>query len=61
MEIETEFNKEQFILFKQAYEEAVRLKHRIFIFNGQELLTGYAKYMIEYLDPIFNKQTKKND
>jgi len=43
MEIETEFNKEQFILYKQAYEEAVRLKHRIFIFNGQELLTGYAK------------------
>lgn len=56
MDTSIEFTEEQFILFKKAYDDAVKLDHRIFIFDGKELLTGYAKYVVEYIEPKFKKK-----
>ena len=33
---------------KKLYEEAVQKKQPTFIFQGHELLTAFAKYMIQY-------------
>ena len=35
---------------KKAYEKAVKEKAYSFIFNEQEVLTDYAKYLIQYLE-----------
>jgi len=40
------------------YEKAVENKVEMFIFKGQEIITGYAKYMLEYID-MLPKDTKK--
>jgi hypothetical protein len=32
-----------------AYDKAVKEKKETFIFQGQEILTAYAKYLLEYL------------
>lgn len=39
--------------FKKAYFEA--LPDATFTFEGHEFVTNYAKYLIEYLEGIFNK------
>ena len=36
--------------FKKAYDVAVKEKKEVFIFKGIEVLTSYAKYVIEYFD-----------
>jgi hypothetical protein len=33
----------------KEYENAVKLGKESFVFEGSELLTSYAKYLIEYL------------
>ena len=40
--------------FEIAYEKALKAQHNTFVFEGNEYLPGYAKYMIEYL------KTKQN-
>lgn len=35
---------------KKAYREAVNLKQDVFMFKGHEILTSYAKYLIEFLE-----------
>lgn len=35
---------------KANYNNAVKLNKEIFIFKNQELLTSYAKYLIEHLE-----------
>lgn len=35
---------------RTAYELAVRHNHEAFQFDGQPLLVGYAKYLLEYLE-----------
>jgi hypothetical protein len=42
--------------FKKAYNKAVEDKLEIFIFESVEVLTQYAKYVIEYV----NSQTEPN-
>jgi hypothetical protein len=38
---------------KMALEEAINVKAESFIFEGDEYLTSYAKYLIEYLSGVF--------
>lgn len=45
-----EFNKEKFIDLKKEYKKAVDNEEPSFIFQDKELVTGYAKYLIEYLE-----------
>ena len=35
---------------KAAYQKAVKEKKDFFLYNGQEVVTTYAKYLIEYLE-----------
>ena len=36
--------------FKKLYSEAVLKGERIFVFEGQDILTAYAKYVVEYFE-----------
>jgi hypothetical protein len=38
---------------KRAYEEAIEVKAESFIFEGDEYLTSYAKYLLEHLSGVF--------
>lgn len=42
-----------FSRLKKEYQNAVVNSKNTFIFDGNELLTDYAKYLIEYLTPMF--------
>lgn len=44
--------KENIKAFKAAYNKAVKAELEVFIFEGQEVLTAYAKYVIEYFDTL---------
>ena len=44
------FNREKLNKLKKAYAAC---KDETFVFEGQHLLKGYAKYMIQYLEGIF--------
>jgi len=46
-------NKNTYIKLKKEYDNSVKNNISIFIFEGHELLTEYAKYLIEYLKPNF--------
>ena len=46
------FNKKKLKALKKAYQQCVDRKEDVFVFEGQELVVGYAKYLIEYLDSI---------
>jgi hypothetical protein len=46
-------NKSSFKLLKEEYNKAVESKLNSFIFQDKEILTGYAKYLIEYLENEF--------
>lgn len=46
-------DKSTFLRLKNEYKNAVRDSKDTFIFDGNELLTKYAKYLIEYLTPMF--------
>ncbi len=43
-------NQENISEFKKLYNSAVNEGKELFIFNGSEVLTGYAKYVIEYFE-----------
>jgi hypothetical protein len=47
------FNKTTFLSLKNEYQKAVETSKNTFMFEGNELLTNYAKYLIEYLTPTF--------
>jgi hypothetical protein len=47
-----------FILLKKEYKKAVSEGRKSFIFKGNEVLTSYAKYLIEYLEGKFNPSNK---
>lgn len=42
--------------FKIAYKKAYSDDKKSFVFKGQELLTAYAKYLIEYLETLKRQQ-----
>lgn len=45
-----EFTPENVKRFKAAYNETKRAHRQSFMFDGCEVLTDYAKYVIEYLN-----------
>ena len=46
-------NKDTYVRLKNEYNKSVKNNITVFIFDGHELLTEYAKYLIEYLKPNF--------
>ena len=40
-------------LFKVEYQIAVEKKLDVFTFQGNEFVTAFAKYLIEYLEGVF--------
>ena len=42
--------REVMVRFKQAYVAAVAAQRYTFKFDGQEVLTAYAKYVVEYAE-----------
>jgi len=36
--------------FKKAYEKCLKENKEVFVYKGQEIFVGYAKYLIEYLE-----------
>lgn len=57
------FNVNTFKQLKKEYEKAVKTGQKSFMFNGQEVLVDYAKYLIQYLTPKFGgiKETVEDD
>ena len=47
------FNEEKRDELRKAYEDALRNKKETFMFEGREMVTAYAKYLLEYLDLEF--------
>ena len=50
-----EFSRKRFERFKVAYEKAVADKLEQFTFDGHAFVTGFAKYVIEYLTQNFKE------
>lgn len=48
-----EVTQKEFKELKQLYAEAVKDKKDQLIFKERVLVTGYAKYLIEWLEPQF--------
>lgn len=48
--IMVEFNKIKLIKFEKAYDKAEKANAESFVFEGNEYVLGYAKYLIEYLE-----------
>jgi len=49
------FTPETFENLRKSYETALQYKTEVFKFQGHDLLTEYAKYLIQYLSPKFQK------
>lgn len=49
------FTPDKVKALRKAYAMAVETEAESFIFDGRELLTSYAKYLLEYLDMQFGK------
>jgi hypothetical protein len=49
------FTPETFEKLKTSYQSALKNKDEVFILEGRLILTGYAKYLIQYLTPKFQK------
>jgi hypothetical protein len=47
---EFKFTDESFEKFKQLYEKSEKDKSETFEFEGHQVLTLYAKYVIEYIE-----------
>lgn len=50
---------EKYEKLKKKYEESVEKNEDIFIFEGNEVLTSYAKYLLEFLESKFDKNKKE--
>lgn len=44
--------------FAARYREAVSEKRLVFVFEGNEYVTAYAKYLLEYLVGVFELDTR---
>jgi|LauGreDrversion4_2_1035121.scaffolds.fasta_scaffold64245_2 hypothetical protein len=49
------FTPETFENLRKSYQTALQNKREVFKFEGHDLLTDYAKYLIQYLTPKFQK------
>ena len=50
---ELHVTREVYLRLKKRYEQAVAAGEETFVFDGHELLTNYAKYLLEYMAPHF--------
>lgn len=50
------WDQRQFHTFKTRYKQAVKQNLTSFIFEHDEFLTAYAKYLIEYLESLESQQ-----
>ncbi len=50
-----EFDSVRYKLFKKAYINACNENLESFIFDEQDFMTSYAKYVLEYLKPRFER------
>jgi len=48
------FDLQTYGRLKKEYQRSVDNNIEVFVFEGHELLTEYAKYLIEYLTTKFN-------
>ena len=44
------FTKKDVAALRKRYDQAVENDEEIFTFKGEELLTSYAKYLVEFLE-----------
>ena len=49
------FDHPRLARFKQAYHQATTEQQEEFTFEGHKFFTGYAKYLIEYLETQLHK------
>lgn len=54
-----EFTPQKLKDLKDSYKSAVKYNQDSFWFDGNEVITSYAKYLIEYLDMQFKKGGKR--
>lgn len=47
---EMTFDENDYLAFRKLYRQAVANKEKEFVFKGQEFLTDYAKYVLQYLE-----------
>lgn len=47
------FTETKFKKFKKAFKEADKSNQKIFVFEDKEILTTYARYLIEYLSSYY--------
>jgi len=47
------FDGDKFLALVDAYHKAKEDNHETFMFQGGEVLTAYAKHLIDYLEPQF--------
>lgn len=52
------FTKQKYKELKKRYDEAVANKEKSFMFGDQELVTDYAKYMLEYYEMMIKPNLK---
>ena len=48
-----QFDSSKYLRLKIEYDASIRNNKRIFYFEGHQLLTAYAKYLLDYLKPKF--------
>ena len=51
--LQVHVNERNLSAFKKAHAKAVKADLDSFTFEGQQVNTQYAKYVIEYLDPEY--------
>ena len=49
------------ILFKKCYKKALTFRKDSFLFEGQEVLTKFAKYLIEYWDLNHKRKNEEKE
>lgn len=54
------FDRQKLRELKTLYNKAVKENKESFMYNGDEYLTSYAKYVIEYLETRFNETKRIN-
>lgn len=54
-----DFTPQKIKRFKRLYEKALKDQQESFYFEGKEVLTTYAKYIVEYVEPVFNPGLNK--
>lgn len=52
-----QIDKVDFDILKNLYNKALEEGEDQFRFKGQSILVNYAKYLIQYLEPQFEKES----